>query len=89
MDKHEKYEQLEAKLTELERIVREALINTDYVDWFQLKEEGRYESRVARDIQSALRAAHEDRLAAARSALAQIVTTIDTAAWEEVINDYE
>lgn len=89
MDKHEKYEQLEAKLTELERIVREALINTDYIDWFQLKEEGRYESRVARDIQSALRAAHEDRLAAARSALAQIVTALDTAAWEEVINDYE
>lgn len=89
MDKHEKYEQLEAKLTELERIVREALTNTDYVDWFQLKEEGRYESRVARDIQSALRAAHEDRLAAARSALAQIVTALDTAAWEEVISDYE
>lgn len=89
MDKHEKYEQLEAKLTELERIVREALINTDYIDWFQLKEEGRYESRVARDIQSALRAAHEDRLAAARSALAQIVTALDTAAWEEVISDYE
>lgn len=89
MDKHEKYEQLEAKLTELERIVREALTNTDYIDWFQLKEEGRYESRVARDIQSALRAAHEDRLAAARSALAQIVTALDTAAWEEVISDYE
>jgi uncharacterized membrane protein len=89
MDKHEKYEQLEAKLTELERIVREALMNTDYVDWFTLKEEGRYESRVARDIQSALRAAHEDRLLAARSALTQIVTVIDAAAWEEVISDYE
>ena len=89
MDKHEKYEQFEAKLSELERVVVEALTNSDYIDWFQLKEEGRYESRVARDIQSALRIAHEDRVNAARSALRQIILSLDSAAWEEVIRDYE
>lgn len=84
MDKYEKYQIVEAKIEIAERAILDALTNTDYLDWLRNKDADRFESRIARDIEATLRAAHEERVRVARNALAQLTSAMDMTAWEEV-----
>lgn len=86
-DVYDVYVALERRIEGYEQIILEALTNSDYVDWLREPQVGGMSERLIRDIGSALRSAHEERLRAARVALRNLVDLREESAWMQVSDD--